>query len=97
MNPQQFHRLTALFDAASELPEEQRSAFLDGACSDDAELRREVEELLRHDDEPPHPVGPELSVHKAGCDPDASRALAVAPVDERTLRRVIREELRTTK
>ncbi|MCB1035055.1 MAG: serine/threonine protein kinase, partial [Acidobacteria bacterium] len=40
----------AVFEQASELPAEERAAFLDGACAD-AEIRRTVEELLRVDEE----------------------------------------------
>ncbi|MEM1177497.1 MAG: tetratricopeptide repeat protein [Acidobacteriota bacterium] len=39
----------SLFDRASEMAPSERGAFLDGAC-DDAELRAEVETLLRADD-----------------------------------------------
>ncbi|MGH7573691.1 MAG: tetratricopeptide repeat protein [Longimicrobiales bacterium] len=41
-------RAEALFGAAMELDAERRSAFLDEACRDDAELRREVDALLQH-------------------------------------------------
>src|SRR3954470_8357164 len=41
----------AIFDAASELPPEQRGAFLDQACADDASLRQRVEALLRAHEE----------------------------------------------
>jgi WD40 repeat protein/serine/threonine protein kinase len=41
----------AVFAAASELPADQRGAYLDQACAGDAALRRQVEALLRvHDD-----------------------------------------------
>ena len=36
-----------LFEAALDLPPEQRAAFLDSACGDDRDLRQEVESLLR--------------------------------------------------
>jgi hypothetical protein len=36
-----------IFEAALELPEEQRAAFLKQACADDAALRQRVEALLR--------------------------------------------------
>src|SRR5262245_51375735 len=40
-----------IFTAAAELPTaQQRKAFLDAACGQDARLRREVEALLAHDD-----------------------------------------------
>jgi serine/threonine protein kinase len=40
-------REAAIFDAAIELPLEQRPAYLDEACGDDAALRRRVESLLK--------------------------------------------------
>ena len=40
-------RLEPIVDQALELPEAERSAYLDEACSGDPELRREVDELLR--------------------------------------------------
>jgi WD40 repeat protein/predicted Ser/Thr protein kinase len=42
-------RVRALFDQAADLPPEERGAFLDAVCPDDAALRAEVEELLAHD------------------------------------------------
>ena len=38
-----------LFLEAVELSSEERARFLDTACGDDAETRREVESLLAHD------------------------------------------------
>ncbi len=35
-----------IYHAAPERPKEERAAFLDDACDDDAEMRREVESLL---------------------------------------------------
>jgi serine/threonine protein kinase/tetratricopeptide (TPR) repeat protein len=51
MNGPQF-KVAEIFDAAVELetPEE-RAAFLESACGADADLRAEVEQLLRHDQE----------------------------------------------
>jgi serine/threonine-protein kinase len=40
-------RLEAVFFEALELPEAERTAFLDRACGDDADFRREVEAVLR--------------------------------------------------
>ena len=41
----------AVFAAALELPADQRGAYLDRACADDVDLRRQVEALLKvHDD-----------------------------------------------
>jgi len=41
-----FKRAEELFHAVSELPREDRGAFLDDACGSDAELRGEIQELL---------------------------------------------------
>src|SRR5438067_2285265 len=43
-------RLSDLFSDAVALPLAQREAFLDSACTEEPELRREVLDLLRHDD-----------------------------------------------
>src|SRR5262245_50696761 len=47
MTPEQYRRVGELYHAAMELAPETQPAFLAGACGDDAELRREVESLLR--------------------------------------------------
>ena len=43
---EQFRRADAVFDAALDLPADQRDAYVDRACGDDAELRRAVRRLL---------------------------------------------------
>ena len=45
-----FQRLKALFRAAVEHPPDDRAAFLEKACLDDADLRAELEELLESDE-----------------------------------------------
>ncbi len=42
-------RVRELFERATELPREERGAFLAGACAGDASLRAEVESLLAFD------------------------------------------------
>jgi eukaryotic-like serine/threonine-protein kinase len=42
-----WNRLKELFSSALELPPTERDAFVAGACSDDAELRHELRELIR--------------------------------------------------
>lgn len=42
-------RLERLFQEGRRIPPEERAAFLDDACADDAALRRELEELLQAD------------------------------------------------
>src|SRR5215469_1842470 len=44
-----WERVQSLFLQAVELSPEERVRFLDSACSDDAEVRRDVESLLAHD------------------------------------------------
>lgn len=43
--------LEDIFNTACDLPQSQRTAYLDEACGDDPELRRKVENMLRHHDE----------------------------------------------
>jgi tetratricopeptide (TPR) repeat protein/predicted Ser/Thr protein kinase len=49
MTRPQSNRINELFDEAAELPASARSAFLDRHCSGDPALRREIDELLAHD------------------------------------------------
>jgi serine/threonine-protein kinase len=46
MTPERYQQIDRLTDAALELAVEERAAFLDQACADDQELRRQVERLL---------------------------------------------------
>jgi eukaryotic-like serine/threonine-protein kinase len=46
MTSERWRQVEALYYSASELDPSQRSAFLDGACRGDEELRRQVESLL---------------------------------------------------
>ncbi len=48
MNPQRHAQIKELFLAAVKLDEAAAAAFLDEACADDQDLRREVESLLAH-------------------------------------------------
>ncbi len=47
MNPEEYRRVGELYHAALERPTDERKGFLDGACGGDADLRREVDSLLR--------------------------------------------------
>lgn len=51
MTPEQYRRVGELYHAAMELEPELRSDFLAASCENDAELRREVESLLRADEQ----------------------------------------------
>ena len=44
-----FDRAAKLFEAACDLPDDERARYLDQHCADQPELRREVESLLGHD------------------------------------------------
>ncbi len=57
MDIDQFKRVEALFDAAIELPAEQRDVFLERACGSDRTLLDTVLRLLRHVE--PDPEGPQ--------------------------------------
>ncbi len=46
MNPERHELLTNLLDQALDTPAEKRDAFLDAACRDDLQLRRELESLI---------------------------------------------------
>ena len=41
-----WQHIDAIFDQAIDVPVKRRATFLDAACAGDAELRREVEDLL---------------------------------------------------
>jgi hypothetical protein len=49
-------RIKDLFDEAARLEPDHRKPFLDRACDGDAELRREVEALLRSSEDDSGPI-----------------------------------------
>lgn len=51
MKPDRWQRIDELFEAALERESHDRVAFLDKACGDDQQLRREVEKMLRIDEQ----------------------------------------------
>jgi tetratricopeptide (TPR) repeat protein/tRNA A-37 threonylcarbamoyl transferase component Bud32/TolB-like protein len=51
---QRWRQVEQLLDAALDVPAEQRAAFLDTACAGDAELRADVDRLLRAGEESEH-------------------------------------------
>ena len=53
MTPERYRQIGEIFDAALEIGAEGRAAFLNQACSGDAELRSEVESLMRSNEEAP--------------------------------------------
>jgi hypothetical protein len=63
-------RAKSLFLAASDLPDAaERAAYLDRECGRDAELRAQVEPLLRANDAAPLPGAPEATVDSADGQP----------------------------
>src|SRR5262245_416110 len=68
-----YRQVESLFQRAMDLSPDQRAAFLDHHCSDDSDLRRNVETLLRH-----HAVAPETYLSPA-FDESGSPALAAGP------------------
>lgn len=48
MTPEQYQKLKQLFATAIQLDDTRRAAFLDEACAEDKDLRREIDSLLRH-------------------------------------------------
>jgi serine/threonine protein kinase len=53
MDSQHWQQVDQLFQAVLEMEPDERSGFLDRACSDDDTLRKEVESLLNYDSHPP--------------------------------------------
>jgi eukaryotic-like serine/threonine-protein kinase len=51
MNPDRWKKITSVFQAAREIPQRDRSAYLEEVCAGDIELRQQVERLLRNDEE----------------------------------------------
>ena len=47
------HRLNELFEEVVEMPENERSGYLDKMCSNESELRAKIEELLKGVDKTP--------------------------------------------
>jgi TolB-like protein len=57
MDQERWQRVQELFEAAGALVPEERAAYLEGACSGDDELRREVMALLGRERVPGDPLG----------------------------------------
>ena len=52
LSPERAEQISTLFDAIVDLTSDERAAYLERACADDADLRRQVEALLEADDQP---------------------------------------------
>ena len=70
-------RLTEIFLAAADLPEQERSAFLDRACGDDSALRARVEAMLRGESDLPEVLEPGALGRLAEEDPQRIGPYAV--------------------
>jgi eukaryotic-like serine/threonine-protein kinase len=77
MNPERWQQIEALYRAARERKPEERNAFLEGAAGDDADLRRQVEALLRQDS-----VGP---TQDPGAQTVATQTLAIQTQSTQTI------------
>ena len=70
MTPELYQRLKPLYDAALDVPKEQRAQFVYEACRDDPELREHLEALLAAHDESTGPLDaparkpPETSIRR---------------------------------
>src|SRR4051812_43747884 len=83
------NRVHELFDAATELPPDQRTAYLASACGDDAKLRAEVEGLLSaHDTAGAFLSDPAVPPSKLGSEDILPLGTTIGPY---TLVRVIGE------
>src|SRR5258705_3667854 len=51
MNPDQWHKIREVFDAALDRPLDQRADFLEFACAGDEEVQRRVEAMLAADEQ----------------------------------------------
>jgi len=75
MAPDRWEHAFALFDAALARPEAERAAFLSSECSDDADLRQEVESLLAaHGDAQGFLSGHRLRAGDVDADPSGPAA-----------------------
>ena len=79
MASEHYERVWELFNAAAELPAQQRPAFLQRACGDDTTLRGEVESLLAHDEPDANldrpALGPAIDVARLASGPEAADTL----------------------
>ena len=79
MDSDRWQRVEQLCHAALEREESQRAAFLNEACADDEELRREVESLLAFERQAEHFIETpalEVAAQVLAHDPNASLPLS---------------------
>jgi hypothetical protein len=75
MTPEQYQKLKHLFADAIQMDDTRRAAFLDAECAGDAELRNQIDSLLRHHH-------PETVIEPGG--PALARPVDVVPIDDST-------------
>ena len=68
MNRERFARLREILARATELPQEERAAYLDEACGEDAALRQEAEAILAREADSPSFLGTDGKVSEATDD-----------------------------
>lgn len=54
MTPERWKEVEEIFNHVIDLPENERSAFIENACSDDSELLQVIQSMLQHDTEHGH-------------------------------------------
>ena len=62
-----FQRVRQLFEAALDLPAEERAMFLDRECGADGEVRREIDELFACDADGSDLAGESVRSHCVRC------------------------------
>jgi serine/threonine-protein kinase len=74
MNPEEWQKVRSILESALELDPKSRSAFVDSACADDENLRREVLSLLIDQEQPDHFLeGPALEMVRHHIAQDRAR------------------------
>ncbi len=66
MTGERWRQVKSVLDRVLDLPPGERAAFLDQACGGDDGLRREVEVLLRHEEDPEFLAAPAFDLHAVG-------------------------------
>ncbi|PYS67363.1 MAG: hypothetical protein DMF69_23255, partial [Acidobacteria bacterium] len=63
MTPDRWRQITGIFEAALQRPSDERLAFIEDACVNDSELRREVQAMLESHEEASHFIeGPAINL-----------------------------------
>ena len=91
MKPDRWRQVDKVFEAALELDLADRPAFLDKACGNDLELRREVEKMLKFDEQATDFIEDDAFSVAAGLMTGQSQQLmsAQAPTEKRDRKSVV--------